>query len=40
MIELETPQIEPVAEAGTYAKYEAGAAAAGVRDRHLNRAGS
>ena len=23
MIELETPQIEPVAEAGTYAKYEA-----------------
>src|SRR4051794_26043793 len=24
MIELETPQIEPVAEAGTYAKYEAG----------------
>ena len=24
MIELETPQIEPVAEDGTYAKYEAG----------------
>jgi hypothetical protein len=24
MIELETPQIEPVEEAGTYAKYEVG----------------
>jgi DNA-directed RNA polymerase subunit alpha len=29
MIELETPQIEPVAEAGTYAKYEAGPLQAG-----------
>jgi len=29
MIELETPQIEPVAEAGTYAKYEAGPLPAG-----------
>src|SRR4029078_10566212 len=29
MIELETPQIEPIAEAGTYAKYEAGPLQAG-----------
>jgi DNA-directed RNA polymerase subunit alpha len=29
MIELETPQIEPVEEAGTYAKYEAGPLQAG-----------
>jgi len=29
MIELETPQIEPVSEAGTYAKYEAGPLQAG-----------
>ena len=29
MIELETPQIEPVAEDGTYAKYEAGPLQAG-----------
>ena len=29
MIELETPKIEPVAEAGTYAKYEAGPLQAG-----------
>jgi DNA-directed RNA polymerase subunit alpha len=29
MIELESPQIEPVAEAGTYAKYEAGPLQAG-----------
>src|SRR5438876_10708958 len=29
MIELETPQIEPVEEAGTYAKYEAGPLPAG-----------
>src|SRR6187401_109548 len=29
MIELETPQIDPVAEAGTYAKYEAGPLQAG-----------
>ncbi len=29
MIELETPLIEPVAEAGTYAKYEAGPLQAG-----------
>src|SRR5436189_848950 len=29
MIELESPQIEPVEEAGTYAKYEAGPLQAG-----------
>ena len=29
MIELETPQIEPVEEAGTFAKYEAGPLQAG-----------
>jgi len=29
MIELETPQIEPISEAGTYAKYEAGPLQAG-----------
>ena len=29
MIELENPQIEPVEEAGTYAKYEAGPLQAG-----------
>src|ERR671929_187055 len=29
MIELETPQIEPVEEVGTYAKYEAGPLQAG-----------
>src|SRR4030095_1367302 len=29
MIELETPQIEPISEAGTYAKYEAGPLPAG-----------
>src|SRR5882672_10872907 len=29
MIELETPQIEPIEEAGTYAKYEAGPLQAG-----------
>src|SRR5205809_6417513 len=29
MIELENPQIEPVEEAGTYAKYEAGPLEAG-----------